>query len=335
MTNQKQHASNFESLKTFLTKEMRMSHIYQPVMLHVLLGSNGKASTNQIATALLSWDQSQIEYYEEIVKNMVGKVLTRNRGITNKEGNDYALNHFEELSAAEIDQLKQLCLAKIDAYIEKRGQKIWQHRKKSAGVIKGSDRYKVFKRAKYRCELCGISAEEKALEVDHIVPRNLGGKDELSNYQALCYSCNAMKRDTDDEDFRGVADSYEHRESDCLFCNMESARVIDENELVYVIRDKYPVTDMHTLFIPKRHMKHYHDLYQPELNALHQLLIKHQQTIKEDDPSVSSFNIGINDGQEAGQTIMHLHVHLIPRRPNDVEDPTGGLRGVIPGKQKY
>ena len=332
---QNQPSSKFDSLKTFLTKEMKMSHIYQPVMIHLLLDHNGKASTKQIANALLSWDQSQIEYYEEIVKKMVGKVLTQNRGITNKDGDDYQLNHFDELSIDEIKELQEICLSKIDDYIEKRGQEIWQHRKKSAGIIKGSDRYKVLKRAKYRCELCGISAEEKALEVDHILPRNLGGQDELNNYQALCYSCNAMKRDTDDEDLRGVADSYNDREADCLFCNMEPSRVIDENELVYVIRDKYPVTDMHTLLIPKRHIKTYQELYQPEVNALHQLLIKHQQTIKEDDPSVSSFNIGINDGQEAGQTIMHLHVHLIPRRLNDVDDPTGGLRGVIPGKQKY
>jgi hypothetical protein len=66
-------------------------------------------------------------------------------------------------------------------------------------------RYEILKRAKFRCELCGISADEKALEVDHIVPRNRGGADDLPNLQALCYSCNAMKRDRDEVDFRGIA----------------------------------------------------------------------------------------------------------------------------------
>ena len=335
MDSQEKDPLDFESLKTFITKDMRMSHIYQPAMLHALLDAKGRASTTDIAKVLLSWDQSQIEYYEEIVKNMVGRVLTRNRGITEKDGDNYSIINFEDLSENEIEELKAICLNKIDDYIEKRGKKIWQHRKKSSGHIRGTDRYNVLKRAKYRCELCGISAEEKALEVDHILPRNLGGADEINNYQALCYSCNSMKRDTDDEDFRGMADSYKHREDNCLFCTLDPDRIIDENKLVYVIRDKYPVTDLHTLFVPKRHIENYSELHQPEINAIHQLVTKQQQTIKQEDSLVTSFNIGINDGKEAGQTIMHFHLHLVPRRPGDVEDPTGGLRGVIPGKQHY
>lgn len=82
----------------------------------------------------------------------------------------------------------------------------------SEGYISGTIRYEVLKRAKFRCELCGVSAEIKALEVDHIVPRNKGGSDDPSNFQALCYSCNAMKRDRDDTDFRKVVESYQHRE---------------------------------------------------------------------------------------------------------------------------
>ena len=112
-------------------------------MLHVLLDSKGRASTTDIAKVLLSWDRSQIEYYEHIVKTQVGPVLTRNRGVTEKDGDNYSIINFEDLSENEIEELKAICLNKIDDYIEKRGQKIWQHRKKSAGVIKGSDRYKV------------------------------------------------------------------------------------------------------------------------------------------------------------------------------------------------
>ena len=73
---------------------------------------------------------------------------------------------------------------------------------------------------------CGISADQKALEVDHIVPRNSGGGDEQSNLQALCYSCNAMKRDRDDTDFREINKSYEHRENGCIFCEIPKERVL-------------------------------------------------------------------------------------------------------------
>ena len=95
--------------------------------------------------------------------------------------------------------------------MEQRGDRIWSHRKKSSGYVSGTLRYEVLKGAKFRCELCGISAQEKALEVDHIVPRNSGGKDDLSNLQALCYSCNAMNRYRDDTDLRQIADSYKVR----------------------------------------------------------------------------------------------------------------------------
>ena len=98
----------------------------------------------------------------------------------------------------------------------KRGDNVWEHRRKSSGYISGTLRYEILKRAKFRCELCGISAEQKALEVDHILSRNNGGSDEQSNLQALCYSCNAMKRDRDDTDFRQMNNSYEYREDDCI-----------------------------------------------------------------------------------------------------------------------
>ena len=135
------------------------------------------------------------------------------------------------------------------------------------GLCTGTLRYEVLKRAKSRCELCGVPNDEKALEVDHIVPRNRGGVDDLMNLQALCYSCNAMKRDRDDTDFRGVADTYNLREPGCPFCNVDSARVVADNRLCFAIMDNFPVTEGHTLIIPKRHVAEYFELYQPELNG--------------------------------------------------------------------
>jgi ATP adenylyltransferase len=216
----------------------------------------------------------------------------------------------------------------------KRGNAIWQHRTKSSGVIPGTIRYEVLKQAKGRCQLCGVDGEDKALEVDHILPRNKRGSDDQSNLQALCYSCNATKRDRDDTDFRGVADSYNDRDPACVFCDLDR-ELVAENELAIAFRDGYPVTPLHTLVIPKRHVADYFDLYQPELNAINQLLQTLKSDIVKEDFAVTGFNIGVNAGQSAGQTVFHCHVHLIPRRAGDVDDPRGGVRSVIADRQKY
>ena len=170
-------SDSFQRLVKFLTSEMRMSHIYQPVMLIELLKKGGSASVTDIAQSLLSRDQSQVEYYEHITKNMVGKVLTNSRGITAKDGNEYSLLGFADLEPAEIAELISLCEQKVTDFVAKR-EDPWGHRKKSSGYISGTIRYRILSRAKFRCELCGISADQKALEVDHIVPRNDGGGDE-------------------------------------------------------------------------------------------------------------------------------------------------------------
>ena len=325
---------NFPDLKHFLIKRMRMSHIYQPVMLMTLLKEGGVASIETLSKKLLIEDKSQQEYYGNITRNMVGRVLN-NHGIVQKDGEIFKLRNYETYTEDQRIELIQICQEKLNEYIEKRGKRIFEHRRKSAGYISGSIRYNVLKDAKFRCELCGVSADTKALEVDHIIPRNKGGTDEISNLQALCYSCNAMKRDKDSTEFRKVKESYEVREEGCLFCEIQKERILDEDNLFYVIRDGFPVTDLHTLVIPKRHVETYFDLYQPELNSCNRMIQKFKQQIEKEDVSVKGFNIGINNGEVSGQTIFHCHIHLIPRREGDVKNPRGGVRGVIPNKQEY
>jgi ATP adenylyltransferase len=97
----------------------------------------------------------------------------------------------------------------------------------------------------------------------------------------------------------------------------------------------YPVTRLHTLVIPKRHAATFFDLFEPERRAMNQLLDWLRTEIMKVDLAVNGFNIGMNNGDSAGQTIGHAHVHLIPRRQGDVQDPKGGIRGVIPGKAAY
>src|SRR5262249_14747251 len=95
------HSYTFKQLAHFISHEMRMSHVYQPAMLREILRHKGTASVPSVAKALLAEDRSQLEYYEQITKNMVGRVLTNNRGITEKDGETYQLKNFSNLSKTE------------------------------------------------------------------------------------------------------------------------------------------------------------------------------------------------------------------------------------------
>lgn len=325
----------FDDLLTFITERMRMSHIYQPVMLKVLLENGGHVSRKAIAKAFLNEDQSQIDYYENIVRNMPGRILSKH-GIVERAGDDYRLtDKFLNLNEEQRKSLIQKCDNRLNEYLEKHGRAPWQHRTKSSGHIPGSLRYDIFRRAKGRCEACGVSAEERALEVDHIIPRNKNGTDDPSNLQALCYRCNAQKRDRDDTNFTAVRESYQDREANCAFCKLSSDKIISENELAVATRDAYPVTNGHTLIITRRHVPDYFDLYQPERNALEQLAHECRESLKASDKSIDGFNVGANVGASAGQTVEHVHLHLIPRRTGDMDNPRGGVRGAIPDKQGY
>jgi len=121
----------------------------------------------------------------------------------------------------------------------------------------------------------------------------------------------------------------------CLFCNIEKSGCAYENELAYASYDSYPVTEHHCLIIPKRHIKDYFDLSNEELLACNDLVQIVKKEIIKKDPSVKGFNLGTNIGNVSGQSILHCHLHLIPRRKGDVDNPQGGVRSVIPNKQHY
>jgi diadenosine tetraphosphate (Ap4A) HIT family hydrolase len=120
----------------------------------------------------------------------------------------------------------------------------------------------------------------------------------------------------------------------CPFCTLPTERIIDSNEFGVTIRDGFPVTLGHTLVIPKRHVGSWFETSKEEQKALMELLTKAQKVL-EKEFSPDGYNIGINDGPAAGQTVPHLHMHLIPRYKGDQEDARGGVRWIIPEKAKY
>ena len=121
----------------------------------------------------------------------------------------------------------------------------------------------------------------------------------------------------------------------CLFCDVKKTRIVYENELAYASYDSYPVSEHHCLIIPKRHIKDYFDLSNDELLACNDLIKIVKKEITNKDPLVKGFNLGTNIGIVSGQSILHCHFHLIPRREGDVDNPQGGVRSVIPNKQHY
>ena len=121
----------------------------------------------------------------------------------------------------------------------------------------------------------------------------------------------------------------------CLFCNSKESDIAHQNELAYASYDSYPVSNLHCLIIPKRHIKDYFELNNEELVACNELIKIVKDEIYAKDKSVKAFNIGSNIGKISGQSIMHCHIHLIPRREGDVENPQGGVRSVIPKNQHY
>lgn len=123
--------------------------------------------------------------------------------------------------------------------------------------------------------------------------------------------------------------------NNCIFCSKEKLNIIYEDDIFFVIRDSFPVTKDHTLIILKNHDKTYFDLRDKDILQLNNILKFQKESLMQNDNTITGFNIGINQGKSAGQTVMHLHIHLIPRRKGDIEDPRGGVRGVIPSKQKY
>ncbi len=120
----------------------------------------------------------------------------------------------------------------------------------------------------------------------------------------------------------------------CPFCDIPLDKRLFENDGAFAFFDRYPVSKGHILIVPKRHFPSFFDADEKELDSIYKLLCAAKDCLVSK-YAPDGFNIGVNVGESAGQTIFHLHIHLIPRYKGDMSDPKGGVRGVIPEKQKY
>lgn len=247
----------YADLVDFLEHKMSMSHVYQPVLIKALIDSGGTSTVRQLAQKFLAEDESQLLYYEKRIKEMPVKVL-RKHGVINASDGLVSLTT-PQLTVEQRAHIRMLCEQRLQTFVQKRGLGIWDYRMLEDDPVPDSLRYLALKAAGGRCQLCGATAKERPLDVDHIIPRARGGKNELANLQVLCFKCNRSKRDRDDTDFRNwpIPDS----DRQCLFCASDVvSRALMENGSVFALRDQHPVTPGHTLVLPKRHVLDWFDM---------------------------------------------------------------------------
>ncbi len=123
----------------------------------------------------------------------------------------------------------------------------------------------------------------------------------------------------------------------CPFCELPADRfeVLDQNELCLTLHDNFPVSEGHCLVIPRRHAETWFDMTAAEIEAANRLIHRSRERLRQADPTITGFNIGTNAGKSAGQSVFHAHIHLIPRRDGDQENPQGGVRKIFPDKAHY
>jgi len=184
----------------FIRTRMRMSHVYQPVVIRSLLDSGNVATVRQLALDLLSSDEAQIRYYEDRIKKMPLPVLRRHGVISTDRDGVVRLN-VDRMTFEQRAELRAACDQAIGDFLSRRGLATWDNRLLELEPVPESVRYEVLKRDG-RCLLCGATPQEERLEVDHVKPRSKGGGNGADNLQTLCGRCNRGKSNRDDTDFR-------------------------------------------------------------------------------------------------------------------------------------
>ena len=305
---------DFEELQDFIAHRMRMTHIYQPQMIKTLLESNNRATAEDIARGFLNEDKAQLEYYTLIAKRWPSITLRKHNIVSysREAGRGVFRLLLDGVTPAQRERLIELCELRINEYVDKTLKLPWYNRRSSREHIPGQLRYDVLAKSGGICVACGVSAQQRALEVDHIVPVNMGGPNEISNLQALCYKCNAQKKDRDKTDFVMVLNRLKYRNPKCSLCTSDD-HVLD-NHLAFAVRDSKPMTDLHSLVLPKRHVSSFFDLLPAEKTLCLELTDTVKTQIQESDRAVTGFSVRFDAGRMAGPMTEHCQIHVIPRR---------------------
>jgi len=190
----------FDDLLKFIEEDLRMSHVYQPLLISFLVQSGGAATVRQLAQEFALADEASVLHYEKRIKEMPIPVLAK-RGVVSKKLNLVELQ-VNDLTYAQSSRIRAACEKRIADFLESRGVDVW------SGLLEmdpvpSTVRFDVLKRDR-KCVLCGAAPEidsEVRLHVDHIVPRSKGGSNEMSNLQVLCSECNLGKSNRDNTAF--------------------------------------------------------------------------------------------------------------------------------------
>ena len=308
----KEISLDFENLQDFIAHRMKMTHIYQPLMIKTLLQSGNEATAVDVAREFLNEDKAQLEYYTTIVKRWPSITLRKHNVVSySRRGGVFRLL-LDGATKEQKERLVELCDARINEYINRTLKGPWYNRRGSREHIPGKLRYDVLAKSGGHCVACGVSALKTALEVDHIVPVNMGGTNDISNLQALCYKCNAQKKDRDKTDFIMVLNRLKYRNPKCSLCT--SDRHVMGNDMAFAVLHGKPVTDLHSLVLPKRHVGSFFDLIPAEKTLCMDLVDSVKTQIQDSDRSVTGFNVGFDAGRTAGPMTEHCQIHIIPRR---------------------
>lgn len=297
---------NYKSLEQFLKKGMKMTHIYQPIMIRTLLKSENKKTTvDMIARQFLSIDESQINYYKKITKRWPHQTLKAHNIVSYaRKESEYTLL-LDDITPEQKQRLIELCNLRLEEFISK-DPWIKKFRELDARSIGGSVRYDIIAKAKGICVACGMKPLKVGLDVDHIIPRSLGGKTELNNLQALCYRCNRGKRNRDEIDFMLEHKRLQYRRKDCEMCN--PTKIILENHLAHAVFLNDSDTDLHSLIMPNRHVDSFVELIPAEKNLCITLVDNMMSHIKEKDKSIKKFDVLFDKPSN------HYAINVIPQK---------------------
>lgn len=188
-------------LMDFVKNRMRMSHVYQPFVIIELIEAGGQATIRQLAQAMAAKDEALLLQYEERIGRYPMRVL-KQHGVITKDRNGLVSLNVENMTYEQRAELRAECERRIGEFLSQRGLNTWNHSFIETDPVPNTIRYEVLKRDGSRCLLCGVSAKEAVMHVDHIVPRSRGGSNAMENLQTLCWQCNNGKGNQDDENFR-------------------------------------------------------------------------------------------------------------------------------------